>query len=96
MNMFNRNSICRKLSTLIIIALLPALAIVLYTGFEQRNLSVDHAKQDVLLISSSLAEIQKDLTDSARQILSTLALLPEIREVNPQAGAWAILAAVLK
>jgi PAS domain S-box-containing protein len=94
-NMFNRNSICRKLATLIIIALLPALAIVLYTGFEQRNQSVEKAKQDVLMISQSMAEVQKDLTASASQILSTLALLPEIREVNPLA-ARVILAAVLK
>ncbi|MFH7326821.1 ATP-binding protein [Desulfurivibrio sp. C05AmB] len=94
-NMLNRNSISRKLATLTIIALLPALAIVLYTGFEQRSQSIANAKQDVLLISRNMAEVQKDLTASARQILSTLALLPEIREVNPQA-ARAILAAVLK
>ncbi len=82
MNSLKAGSISRNLVLLVVAAVLPALVILLYSGVEHRRLSIDSAQQDVLLLTRSMAESQKDMTGAARQILSTLSLLPAIREGN--------------
>ena len=77
------------------LAVLPALIILLYTGIEQRRYSIEGAKRDVLLLTNTMAEAQKDITHSTRQILSTLSLLPEIQAMDIQACSE-ILRAVLE
>lgn len=95
MKSFNLGSISRNLGFLVLLAVLPALGLVLYTGMEQRRTSIEAAKQDVLLLTHTMAEAQKNITRSSRQILSTLALLPEIQNLAVQASSE-IFAAVLE
>ncbi len=87
-------SIGKNLVLLVMLAVLPALAILLYTGMEQRRNSIEHAKHDVLLLSRAMAEAQKDITNSVRAVLSTLSLLPEIQCLEKKACS-AIFKAVL-
>ena len=82
MRIFNLGSINRNLTFLIFLAVLPALAILLYTGIEQRHRSIENARQNLLILTQTMAESQVDLTRSAKQLLATLALLPEIRNFN--------------
>ena len=88
-------SISKNLALLIILAVSPALAILFYSGIEQRQHSIQNAKRDVQLLTHSMAEAQKEITRSTRQILSTLSLLPEIQDLDIPVSNE-VLAAVLK
>jgi len=82
MKSFRLRSIRKNLYLLVLLAILPALAIILYSGLEQRQRSIKNAQQDVLLLTHAMAEAQQDLTRSVRQMLAILSLLPEIQRVN--------------
>jgi PAS domain S-box-containing protein len=69
------------------LAVLPALVILLHTGMEQRRLSIEKAKHDIFLLTHTMAEVQKDITRSTRQILSTLSLLPQIQDLDLKASS---------
>ena len=95
MNYFSLGSISRNLLLLVIIAVLPAMALLTYSGLEQRKTAIQNARKDVMLMVRSMAEVQGDIARSCRQTLETLALLPEIRSRDLDA-AQQILAAVLE
>ncbi len=85
MKSLSLGSISRNLALLVILAVLPALAIILYNGMEQRQRSIENAKQDVLLLTNTMAEAQEDIVNSVRQVLSTLSLLPQTQALDIQA-----------
>ncbi|MCK5515724.1 MAG: PAS domain-containing protein, partial [Desulfobulbaceae bacterium] len=87
MNFLNLGSIRNKLAFLVILAVLPALIILLYSGVEQRQHSIESAKQDVLLLTRTMGEAQKEITRSTRKILSTLSILPAIQNIDLQASS---------
>jgi HAMP domain-containing protein len=70
---------------LITISVLPALGIILYSGLEQRNREMLSARQDLLLLTQSLAAQQEQMTAGIRQTLITLAHLPEIKSLDAKA-----------
>ena len=72
MKFLTLGSISKNLTLLIILAVFPALAILFYSGLEERQQSIEKAKQDVLLLTHSMAETQKEITRSTRQTLSIL------------------------
>jgi len=82
MKFFNLDSINRKLTLLVILSVLPAMAILFYSGMEQFEQSNEQAKQEILLITNTMAEAQKDISNSVRQVLSTLSLMPEIQSFD--------------
>ena len=67
---------------LVMLVVLPALAILLYTGMEQRRHSIESAKQDERHLVHAMAEAQKDVARASRQILSTLSLMPQIQALH--------------
>jgi hypothetical protein len=77
----------KNLVLLVMLAVLPALVILLHTGMEQRRLSIEKAKRDIFLLTHTMAEVQKDITRSTRQILSTLSLLPQIQDLDLKASS---------
>jgi len=79
-------SIGRNLALLLIIALIPAFSILLFSGFEQRQIAIKAAEKNVQLLTHSMAQAQLDLVNTSRSILSTLALLPEIQAFDLAAG----------
>ncbi|MDX2481477.1 MAG: PAS domain S-box protein [Desulfuromusa sp.] len=95
MKYFNFGSIRKNLTFLVLLSVLPALIILLYTGIEQRRDAVEKAKHNILLLSHAMAKTQENITNTTRQTLSTLALLPEIKNLNLQTSRK-ILAAVLE
>ncbi len=94
MKSFALGTISKKMAFLVFVAVLPALAIILYSGIEQRRNAIGAAQQDVLLLTNSMAQVQQDITRSCRQILSTLSLLPEVQKLNVKASQ-AIFSAVI-
>ncbi|MEW6429242.1 MAG: ATP-binding protein [Thermodesulfobacteriota bacterium] len=95
MGFLRRGSINRNLGLLVLLAVLPALLILLQSGMEQRRAAIGKARRDVQLLAHSMAEVQGDLTTATRQILATLAQLPEIQGLDPELSGE-ILAAVLE
>ncbi len=95
MKLLNLGSIGKNLTLLVMLVVLPAMAILVYSGMEQRRQSIEIAQGEVQLIASAMSELQKDLAISSKQTLSTLSLLPEIRSLNI-AAVRGILKAVLE
>ncbi|BHH82033.1 hypothetical protein LA52FAK_03220 [Desulforhopalus sp. 52FAK] len=60
----------------------PVVAILLYSAVEHKKLSVADAERDIFLMTSSMAEVQKDLTHSVRQTLTVLSLLAEVQSFD--------------
>lgn len=81
-----KGSIGKSLALLLIIALIPAFSILLFSGVEQRQIAIKDAERNVQLLTRSMAQAQLDLVNTSRSILSTLALLPEIRDFNLDAS----------
>ncbi len=86
MNHWLKGSIGKNLALLLIIALIPAFSILLFSGFEQRQIAIKDAEKSVQLLTRSMAQAQLDLVNTSRSILSTLALLPEIQSFDLAAG----------
>jgi HAMP domain-containing protein len=75
-------SISRKLDLLVMVAVIPALIILVFSGIEQRRQTIEAAKQDVVLLAHTMAEVQKEITSATKQTLSTLAIMPVIQNLD--------------
>jgi hypothetical protein len=95
MNIFTFGSINKTLALLIVLAVSPALAILLYSGIDERQHSIESAKRDILLLTHNMAIAQKEITHSTEQILTTLSLVSSIQDMEIPASSE-ILEAVLK
>ncbi|MFH2090843.1 MAG: PAS domain S-box protein [Pseudomonadota bacterium] len=87
MTFLNSLSINKKLTLLIIFAVLPCLAIILYSGIELRIHLIKDAQSNVLLITHNMALAQKGITQSTKQTLSTLSKLPSIQSMDSNASS---------
>jgi signal transduction histidine kinase len=79
---FDLGSIRRNLTLLVAIAVLPALIILFYSGMEQRRTSIENARQELFVLTGSMADAQQEITSSTRQMLATIALLPMVRGLD--------------
>jgi predicted ester cyclase len=64
---------------LVLVALLPALVLLIVSAAEQRDQAVDDARQDAARLASLAAADQQRLIESTRQLLVVLTLLPEVQ-----------------
>lgn len=76
----------KKLILLVALAVLPALAIILYSGLDQRRQAIEAARREVLLLVQNMSETQQGQLASVRQTLSVLARMPEIRNLDAAAS----------
>jgi signal transduction histidine kinase len=67
------------LFSLVLLAVLPALGIILHNGLVSREDAVLHARQELVRIVTALAGAQLRTTDVTRQTLATLAIMDEVR-----------------
>ncbi len=84
-----------RLLLLVLLATLPALGLILFGAAEQRRLAEDTARHDAALLTDSTAADQERLIESTRQLLVTLAQLPEVRG-GDQTRCSALLADLLQ
>jgi hypothetical protein len=68
-----------RLLGLILLTLVPALGLLLYADVEGRRLAIDNAHGDALRLAHLAASRHADLLGDARQMLTTLAQLPQVR-----------------
>jgi PAS domain S-box-containing protein len=82
--MFRLHSIRANLLFIVLLAVMPALGIILYSGLEERQQSIEDARQSILLLTHAMAESQQDFTHSVHQVLSTLSFLPQVQRLDPE------------
>jgi len=84
-------SIRSALILAVALSLVPALAIIIWTGTEHGAHLAENARMETIRQAESFANIQIRITESARQILSTITSLPAVR-----AGDYAQTTEILK
>lgn len=65
-----------KLFLLVLILVLPAFGLVIYSNFEQRRLEKDRVRQGVMALAHLAASNQENFIQDARQMLTTLTQFP--------------------
>jgi len=75
-------SLRARLVLLVFVAVIPALALILYTARDQRRMAERHAEADLMRLSQIVNNEQRFLIEGSRQLLSVLAELPAVRTQN--------------
>ena len=71
-----------RLLLLVLISVLPALGIIIYSGLDRGSREIQDAKSDALEAVKSLAYEHERVMESTRQFLMTLAKIPGIQNLN--------------
>ena len=74
-----------RLTCLVMLAVVPAFALMLYTNLEERRHQTAHIQADALHLARLATTNQERLIDSTRQLLVVLAQLPQLRPTNAAA-----------
>lgn len=82
-----RFDVRRRLALLVILAVLPALTLVVWVGIQERRHEVDRVAAEMVRISRLAAVTHQEVIVRARHIAATLAQLPQFRERNAPACA---------
>ena len=85
MEFLSRGSIRQKFALLVFLAVLPAIAILLYTGIENRRDNIRKTEKEVSLIAHTMGQVQKELAVSVQEVLTTLALTTEVATLDARA-----------
>ncbi|HUL29543.1 MAG TPA: PAS domain S-box protein, partial [Thermodesulfobacteriota bacterium] len=75
-----------RLLLLVLISVLPALGIIIYSGVERSSREIEDVKSNALEAVKSLAYEHERVMGSTRQFLMTLAKVPDIRNLNRTAS----------
>lgn len=78
-------SIPKKLLLLLLIICMTAAGIIVVSGLAHRDHVIREAKYKTLLLVQSIAAQQEQIVLGARQMLSTLAQLPQVQKLDPEA-----------
>lgn len=84
-----------RLVLLVLLAVFPALGVVIYTAIEQRREGLNHARLEVLRLVRMAAQNHDQSIESARQLLTTLSELEIVRQRDP-VRCQALLANLLR
>ena len=71
---------------LVLISVLPALGIMIYSSIQQRSHAVKMAKSDALQVVNNFSYDHERTVESARQFLMTLARVPDIQNMKAPAS----------
>jgi signal transduction histidine kinase len=72
-----------RLVLLVLLAVIPALILTLYTGIAQKQRAAEQANREFLNVMKLTAAEQERMIDGARQLLGVLVHLPEVRSLEP-------------
>lgn len=78
-------SIRKKLLLLLLLVFVPASGIIVVSGLEQRKHEIATAENNALMLVQSLAAQQEQIAIGTKQMLSTLAQLPEMQRLDAKA-----------
>jgi hypothetical protein len=85
MKLLFSGSIRRVLTLLVCLAVLPALILIIFSGLELRRAAIDNAKREVLMLARTMGEVQRGITRSTGQILSTLGKMQAVYDMDAAA-----------
>ena len=85
-----------QLILLVILAGLPALGLILYTGYKQHRLSAEHAQRKAMQLCQVVSLYQDRVMAGSRQLLIILSELPEVRHRDGAAGSARFAGLLLK
>jgi signal transduction histidine kinase len=77
---FSFSSLRVRLILLVLLAVLPALVLVVYTGLQQRRHAAQEAQKHALMLARNTARLQESLIDETRSLLFTLAQIHEFHQ----------------
>jgi PAS domain S-box-containing protein len=89
------SSLRARLVLLVLLAMIPALGLILYTAAAQRRSAAINAQQNMLRLVKLAAANQRQASEGAHQLLIALSQIPEIRQRNVK-GCNRLLANLLK
>ena len=95
MSKFSLSSLRSRAIILVLLAVFPLLALTLYSYFDQRDRAIREVQRDELVAARNLATIQETVISNTRQLLSTLARLPQVQRRDRDA-CNALFAALLE
>jgi len=75
-------SLRTHLFLLVLGAVLPALAIILYTGGELRRQAIQEAQERALHLTQNMANLEARVEDNTRMLLATLARVPAVQQLD--------------
>lgn len=79
------SSLRNSLLTLVLLAVLPALGVILHSSLENRERDIKDAQAEALRVAQFLASEQQLITMRAEQLLSLLAQMPQVKTLDAQA-----------
>ncbi len=71
-----------RLILLVLLAIIPALGLILYTGLQQRRLAIEETQETALRLARLVSNDQARIIQGTRQLLVGLSELPEVRTQN--------------
>ncbi|GBE92014.1 PAS domain S-box protein [Nostoc cycadae] len=71
-----------RLVFLVLLAVVPALGLILHTASEQRRTAITEAREQTLRLARLAANNQQQIVESSRQLLMILAQIPVVRQGN--------------
>jgi signal transduction histidine kinase len=77
-------SIRKKLHVLLLVVFLPAVAVIVATGLNQRRSEIEGARSSALLMVKSLTAQQEQIASATETMLTLLAQLPAVRNLDAQ------------
>jgi len=92
---FSFSSLRLRLVLLVLLAVIPALGLMLYTNLEQRRLETVQAQADAQRLARLASTQQQQLIEGVRQLLIALAQLPEVRS-GDAAACTSLMTSLLK
>jgi hypothetical protein len=75
-------SIRKKLHMLLLVVFVPAVAVIVATGLNQRQSEIEDARRSALLMVKSLAAQQEQIANATETLLTLLAQLPAVRSLD--------------
>src|SRR5262245_15182551 len=78
-------SLRTRLLLLVLLAVIPALGLTLYTSLEERQLRKAQVQEQAMRLSRIVSADHERLIEDTRQLVVTLAHLPAVRDRNPAA-----------
>ncbi|MBF0527799.1 MAG: PAS domain S-box protein [Deltaproteobacteria bacterium] len=82
---FFPQSIRLNLCFIVLATIAPIMAVIFFSGLERRNHEIESSRLDALRLVNSFANQQENMVLSVRQLLSALALLPDIQNHDLEA-----------
>jgi len=87
MRNFFFSSLRNSLITLVLLAVLPALAVILYSSLQKRDVAIKDAQDEALRVVQFLGHEQQLVTMRAELLLSLLAQMPQVQNMDGRATA---------